>query len=398
MLSYDEALAKILQTATNPKIKSCPLTSSVGCCSAEEVFATLDHPPLPQSAMDGYAISKPTEETQTRFSIVGACYAGDAQPQHLQSGEAIKVATGAPVPPNSFAVVPIEECEDQNESLTVRSQPNPGKWIRIQGMDTSAGSKLLNAGDEITPGRLSNLAQQGLTEIKVFSAPRVAVLTSGDEVIEPGQPRLAHQIYNSNQTLVKTLLSQSQAELGECLHIPDTQSATQNALEVLSREHDLIITTGGASVGERDFLTDCLRQHGTLEFWKVKARPGKPVFTGHYNGAHVLGLPGNPVSTFVSFHLYGVPLIARLGGATSTPQKWTWVRWPSEAKPHPTRRDFLRASWSPTPNPEDLPYRLATGQTSGHTSDLLSTNLLIEIPSREELKAAPPQQVRAFFL
>jgi len=398
MLSYDEALQELLNFIPVLKTETRPLTQALDYQLAQDIVATLDHPPLPQSAMDGFAIGVPCELNQLSYDIVGESFAGGALPRALMKGQAIKVATGAPVPPNSFAVVPKEDIQASHDTLTLKSLPDAGRWIRPQGMDVSAGTPLLHSGSRLTPGRLANLAQQGVEAVEVFSPPRVAVVTSGDEIVAPGSPKLQHQIYNSNQTLVSTLLRQNNVELGDCVHICDDQSETVDTLNRLAQEHDLIITTGGASVGERDFLIDALKKNGTLQFWKVKMRPGKPVFGGEFGGTKVLGLPGNPVSTFASFHLFARPLLGHLSGAQTSVLRWSWMPWPDGISPHPIRRDFLRAEWQASNVPNMAGYMLAAGQTSGHGSDLLSTNLLVEIPSLEELPQGPTDYTRVFFL
>jgi len=398
MLSYDEALQELLNFSPVLNTQIRPLTQALNHQLAQDFVAILDHPPLPQSAMDGYAIGAPPEVNQLSYDVVGESFAGGTLPRALMKGQALKVATGAPVPPNSFAVVPKEDVQASHHTLLLKSLPDAGRWIRPQGMDVSAGTPLLDSGSRLTPGRLANLAQQGVEAVEVFSPPRVAVVTSGDEVVSPGSPKLQHQIYNSNQTLVSTLLRQNNVKLGDCIHLGDNQSETVTTLSRLAEKHDLIITTGGASVGERDFLIDALKTNGTLQFWKVKMRPGKPVFAGEIEGTKVLGLPGNPVSSFASFHLFARPLLEHLSGSRTPVLRWSWMPWPDGITPHPTRRDFLRAQWAPTSTPDRPGYVLTAGQTSGHGRDLIATDLLVEIPSREEVPQAPGNYVRVFFL
>ena len=398
MLSYDDALREVLATSVNCKSEVCPLSSALGRYLAQDVIATLNHPPFPQSAMDGFAIADPGPSATSQYTLNGEFFAGSTLPNPLESGQCYKVATGGPLPPNCYADVPKEDASLEGQTLSLDKFPPKGRWIRATGMDVQKGEVLLNAGTFLNSGRLSNLAQQGIDSVEVHQLPNVAVLTSGDEVVSPKLERQPHQIFNSNQTLVSSLLSQSTAKLGDCVHVRDDRAETHDVLVDLAKTHDLIITTGGASVGERDFLIETLRDNGSLGFWKVKMRPGKPVFIGEFNGAKVLGLPGNPVSTFASFHLFARPLLERMAGAKCPSNKWAWMPWPENIKPHPTRRDFLRASWKPSSHPNEPPYQLASGQTSGHGSDLLSTDLLVEIPSREEEPEHPKNSVRVFFL
>ena len=398
MLSYDDALREVLSRTILPGIETRPLNDALGYYLARDIVATLDHPPFPQSAMDGFAIAAPADPQSLIRTLSGEFFAGSPLPPELEPGQCYKVATGGPLPQNCYAVVPKEDAELRDGLLCMNELPPRGRWMRAQGMDIAQGQKVIQAGHRLTSGRLCNLAQQGLESVEVYQSPKVAILTSGDEVVGPTTQRLPHQIFNSNQTLMKALLKSCNATLGKCVHVADHQSETHKVLEQLTEAHDLIITTGGASVGERDFLVETLRANGSLHFWKVKMRPGKPVFTGELHGVKVLGLPGNPVSAFASFHLFARPLLERMSGAKEPSIRWAWFPWPNGIKAHPTRRDFLRAAWCPASTPLELPYQLASGQTSGHGSDLLSTDLLIEIPSLEELPNHPNNSVRVFFL
>ena len=164
--------------------------------------------------------------------------------------------------------------------LSVRSTPDEGRWIRQRGMDIRQGEPLIAARTRLSAGCLSNLAQQGIQEVETFKTPTIGILTTGDEVCSLDVPRPNHQIFNSNQTLLKALLQKTEARLGRCLHAPDSPQIIEESLKDLSKNHDLILTTGGASVGERDHLIDVLRSSGDVHFWKVKMRPGKPVFAG----------------------------------------------------------------------------------------------------------------------
>ena len=396
MLSYEEALNELLQATTTLGIETVSLQDALNRTLATSISARLDHPPFPQSAMDGFAISAPTDALN--FSIQGAAYAGDHLPPPLDAGEAYKVATGGPIPFNSFAIVPIEDANVEGPSLSLSSKPTKGRWIRQRGMDVKQGESLIAAHTKLSAGCLSNLAQQGIQEVETFKTPTIGILTTGDEVCSIDVPRPDHQIFNSNQTLLKALLQQTEARVGQCLHAPDSAQNIEKSLKELSKNHDLILTTGGASVGERDHLVDVLRDSGDLQFWKVKMRPGKPVFAGRIENTPVLGLPGNPVSTFASFHLFARPAIGAITGVETPQLRWTWVPSPIDVRPHPQRRDFLRACWKSRLTTSEPPYILASGQTSGHGRDLLATDLLIEIPSIDERQIEPGELVRAFFL
>ena len=396
MLSYEDALDQLLQQRATLGTETVSLQDALHRTLATPITARIDHPPFPQSAMDGFAISEPTDTL--KFSIQGAAYAGDRLPPPMDSGQAYKVATGGPIPANSFAVVPIENAQVKGSLLSVRSTPDEGRWIRQQGMDIRQGEPLIAARTRLSAGCLSNLAQQGIQEVETFKTPTIGILTTGDEVCSLDVPRPNHQIFNSNQTLLKALLQKTEARLGRCLHAPDSPQIIEESLKDLSKNHDLILTTGGASVGERDHLIDVLRSSGDVHFWKVKMRPGKPVFAGQVENTPVLGLPGNPVSTFASFHLFARPMIGAITGVESPQLNWTWVPSPIDVRPHPQRRDFLRACWESRLSTSELPYRLASGQTSGHGKDLLTTDLLIEIPSIDERQIEPGDLVRAFFL
>ncbi len=396
MLSYEDALAQLLQSIKTLGTERVSLDAALGRSLSAPIHAELDHPPFPQSAMDGFAIAQPNASLQ--FAVEGTAFAGAPLPQPLREGGACKVATGGPIPNNSFAVVPVEDAETTDHTLTIKKLPSKGQWIRPQGMDTKVGELLVDKSTKLKPGTLSNLAQQGIQEVRVFKVPRIGILTTGDEVCSTSDIRPAHKIFNSNQTLLRTLLQTTQGEIGQCFHAVDSPEAIRECLEELAMNHDLILTAGGASVGERDHLVNVIRQIGNIQFWKVKMRPGKPVFAGTVKDTQVLGLPGNPVSAFASFHLFARLVIDAICGVTVPHLSWTWLPLPNDVKPHPRRRDFLRATWKSQLNADNLPYELAPGQTSGHGKDLLQTDLLIEIPSLDERQIDSGSAVRAFFL
>ena len=344
MMLVEVAMARLLEMAeATPILESerVSLASAHGRVLAEELVSTLDLPPWPNSAMDGYAL-RLSDWTGEPLPVSQRIFAGQA-PAPLTPGTCARIFTGAPVPAGADCVEMQENAEvlaDQRVHFTepMRLEQN----IRPQGQETTVGEQVLAAGTRMGPIELGLAASLGLAQLTVVRRARVAVLSTGDELIEPGLPLGPGQIYNSNRVLLCSWLQRLGCEVVDAGILPDDLEKTRAALGSLSHV-DLILSTGGVSVGEADFLGHALREDGELSLWKLAIKPGKPLTFGHFRGVPVIGLPGNPASTLVTFALLARPYLLRRQGVEDVaplqfqvPAGFTWSK-PGD------RREYLRA-------------------------------------------------------
>jgi molybdopterin molybdotransferase len=343
LMPVEVALARLLEMAEAAPIietETVALAQAQGRVLAQDMVATLDLPPWPNSAMDGYAL-RLTDWTGEPLKVSQRIFAGQA-PEPLTPGTCARIFTGAPVPEGADCVEMQENAQvfaDQRVGFTEPLQP--GQNIRPQGQETRIGDKVLAAGTRLGPIELGLAASLGLASLQVVRRVRVAVLSTGDELIEPGQPLGPGQIYNSNRVLLCSWLKRLECEVVDAGILPDDLEKTRAALGSLS-DVDLILSTGGVSVGEADFLGLALREEGELALWKLAIKPGKPLTFGHFRGVPVIGLPGNPASTLVTFALLARPyLLRRQGVADVTPLQFPVPAGFAWTRPG-NRREYLR--------------------------------------------------------
>lgn len=343
LMPVEQALARLLDMAeASPVVgtETVPLALAQGRVLARDMIATLDLPPWPNSAMDGYALRLADWKGEP-LVVSQRIFAGQA-PEPLEPGTCARIFTGAPVPAGADCVEMQENTEvfpDQRVGFTEPLHVNQN--IRPQGQETRAGDKVLAAGTRLGPIELGLAASLGLASLEVVRRVRVAVLSTGDELIEPGQPLGPGQIYNSNRVLLCSWLKRLECEVVDAGILPDDLEQTRAALEALN-DVDLILSTGGVSVGEADFLGHALREEGELSLWKLAIKPGKPLTFGHFRGVPVIGLPGNPASTLVTFALLARPyLLRRQGVADVTPLQFPVPAGFAWTRPG-NRREYLR--------------------------------------------------------
>ena len=330
MLAQNDAVVKTVEAVS--------IGEAVGRIAASPIKSPIDSPPQDNSAMDGVAIS--CSELR-QFRISQRIPAGLA-PQSLSPQTAARIFTGGVIPEGADAVVIQEQC-DFSIPGTVRilNDPKPGDNIRPRGQDIAAGTTIIDQGQSLTPIDIALLSSVGIGEISVFKRLKVAVLSTGDELVEPGQALIPGQIYNSNRILISLLAKSLGCDVLDIGRVADTFEATRSALEQAAQSADLIISTGGVSVGEEDHVRPAVESLGKLTFWKINMKPGKPVAVGKIGNSQILGLPGNPVSSFVVFQLLGVPLIKALQGAHSELPKPISVP-AAFAKAAGTREEYVR--------------------------------------------------------
>ena len=344
LMPVEAALERLLEQASAGaalEIESVELAEADGRVLAEPLISSLDLPPWANSAMDGYALAL-ADWQGTALQVSQRIQAGTA-PTTLQPGTCARIFTGAPLPAGADTVEMQENVElAADGSVQFKHAMRVGQNVRAQGQETRVGDTVLPAGTQLGPIELGLAASLGAARLMVRRRVRVAVLSTGDELVEPGTPLAAGQIYNSNRRLLMSWLQRLGCEVIDGGILADDLELTRAALGAL-KGADLILSTGGVSVGEADFLGEALREEGELTLWKLAIKPGKPLTFGHFRGVPVLGLPGNPASTLVTFGLLARPYLLRRMGVESVaplgfevPAGFTWSKAGK-------RREYLRA-------------------------------------------------------
>ena len=344
LMPVEVALARLLALAEAAPIRdteSVLLAASEGRVLAHDLISSLDLPPWPNSAMDGYALNV-ADWSGEPLTVSQRIFAG-AAPEPLAPGTCARIFTGAPMPAGADCVEMQENAQVQADGRVVFTHAlRTGQNIRPQGQETTVGEVVLPAGTRLGPIEQGLAASLGCAALDVIRRVKVAVLSTGDELIEPGQPLGPGQIYNSNRVLLCSWLTRLGCEVVDGGILPDDLPATRQRLGELGAV-DLILSTGGVSVGEADFLGIALREEGELALWKLAIKPGKPLTCGHFRGVPVIGLPGNPASTLVTFALLARPYLLRLQGVQAVePLKFqvpAGFVWPKPGN----RREYLRA-------------------------------------------------------
>ncbi len=352
--SLDDALVELLGFATFlPDVESVSTFDADGRVLAQDLVSALHVPPQDNSAMDGYAVRCADIAQTSGLLTVTQRIAAGSSGVPLESMSAARIFTGAPIPPGTDAVVMQEDCEvlpadDAQACMRVRikSAPTPGQWIRRAGEDVTLGTVVLSKGTRLTPASLGLAASIGMHLLPVLRRPRVALFSTGDELVMPGDVAPAQMkpgsIYNSNRFFLRALLVRLGCEVTDLGIVPDQLDATVQALQKAAQHHDLILTSGGVSVGEEDHIKPAVQSLGSLNLWQIAIKPGKPFAYGRVQAAHFIGLPGNPVSSFVTFLLLVRPFLLKLQGATDVapksialPAHFNWTKGDK-------RREFLR--------------------------------------------------------
>lgn len=317
MITYEDALERVLKPLVTDPAVSMSLTDALGCCLAEDVSARVELPGFDTASMDGYAVrAAEVAEAGACLPCVFEVPAGRVADRTLGSGECARILTGAPMPAGSDAVV-MQEDTDQVGDGRIRFLDGVKPWenVRFRGEDFRVGTRLLAAGQRLGAPQLALVAASGHAEVRVHRRVRVVVVGSGDELRPPGSPLKPGEVHDSNSVLLGSLFRSAGAEVTVLPVLPDRLEATVAGLESAVAMGDLVVTAGGASVGDRDFLRPAWeRLGGRLDFFRVAIKPGKPLFFGSLRGVPLLGLPGNPVSAFVTAVLIALPALRRLQG------------------------------------------------------------------------------------
>jgi len=397
MISVRDAQAQVLAritTIASPEI--VPLAAALGRVLAEDVRAEMDVPPTDNSAVDGYAVaSADIPATGTRaFDVAAELAAGAVFSGTLRSGQTLRIMTGAPMPAGADTVYPQEVVAREGARITVGSIA-PGANRRLRGEDVRAGQIVLPAGSVLRPQEIGVAASLGLAQIYVRQKPRVAVLSTGDEVAEPGSSRKPGQIYDSNRFSLCGLLEASGAEMVDDGIVPDQFDELQARLLRASEHADIVLTSGGVSVGDHDLVKAVLQQAGGIDFWQVAMQPGRPMAVGSIGRAHFFGLPGNPVASMLTFHLFVRPALWKLAGRRElfvTPFRAVATERMSKKT---GRREFKRGIL--TFGPGGWEVRTTGPQGSGILTSMTAANCFVVIEEeRGDVGAGEPVWVEPF--
>ena len=347
LMSADGALSFLIDSASvTAMAEAVSLDDSLGRILASDIHSTINVPGFDNSAMDGYTIAlNDTQVAQENlsFDVVDRIAAGSTG-NDLKIGNAARIFTGAPIPSGANTVVMQEECtlsEDKSQ-ITVKRAINLNENIRPTGNDILKDNVILSSGRQIKPQDISLAASVGVGELVVFKKIKVGVFFTGDELVEPGNPLTPGKIYNSNRYALVALLKQVGCDVINLGNIEDKLDATCEALEALESQCDLIMTTGGVSVGEEDHVKPAVEKLGELNLWKIRMKPGKPLAYGKVKQTPFIGLPGNPVSSFVTFCIFSLPFIKKMQGNSNYESKILKVKTNFDCKRAKPRREYAR--------------------------------------------------------
>ncbi|MBI5295957.1 MAG: molybdopterin molybdotransferase MoeA [Chloroflexi bacterium] len=408
LLSVAEARERILSYFEPVAAETLPLAECAGRVLAGDVTASTELPLFDNSSMDGFALhaadsAAASPEAPRRLRVVADIPAGAQPTVSIAAGEAARIMTGAPLPDGADAVLPVEDTDFQNrvaglpapEHVRIFKAARPGENVRPRGMDVHTGEVILRAGHALKPQDLGVLAMLGEARVNVHHKPRVALLSSGDELLAVDAPLESGKIRDSNSYTLAALLEGAGAEVLRLGVAADRREAVEALLEkAAALQADLILSSAGVSVGAFDFVKEVVEARGRLDFWRVNMRPGKPLAFGEYRGIPFIGLPGNPVSAFVGFEVFVRPALGRLGGLKTAERLTVRVRL-GEAVESDGRESYLRAEVREEAGV--LVARLSGHQGSGNLLSLVRANALLIIPAG--VKSAPAyQEVDAWML
>jgi molybdopterin molybdotransferase len=343
LLSVDEALARLLAEAKPvAEVEDIPTMDATNRILARAQTSTMDVPPMDNSAMDGYAVRVADGQ---HLQVAQKIMAG-AIGEPLVAGTAARIFTGAPIPPGADAVIMQENTTAEGNTVLLKMSPQPGDWIRRAGSDVKKGGEILPAGKRLLPQDTGLAASVGISTLPVFRKIRLGLFFTGDELVMPGEALGPGRIYNSNRFTLRGLGELFGCELHDYGIVPDSLEATREVLRRAAAECDVIVTSGGVSVGDADYVKPAVEAEGKLLMWRIAMKPGRPLAFGSVQNAFFIGLPGNPVSSFVTFLIFVRPFLLRTQGLTSIHPRSIAARADFERLEPDARREFLRVKWN----------------------------------------------------
>jgi len=387
VLTIDEAQRIVLESVAALPAEVMPLLEALGCTLAEPVVAQVSLPPFDNSAMDGYAVIAEdtrgaSREKPATLRMIGDVPAGTALSRTVERGTAARIMTGAPVPRGADAVVIVEHTRPGGAGgVEVLVPAMPGDNIRPMGGDIQSGQVALSPGQRLGPGELSLAAALGHTDISAVRRPRAAIVTTGSELVEPGRELPPGAIYNSNQALLQARVVSAGASIAESMHVPDDEAAVEEALRRCASA-DIILTTGGVSVGEYDFVKNALQRLGEIKFWRVLIKPGKPVAFGIVLGRPLFAIPGNPVSALVTFELLVAPALRKMSGREDCAPRTIHATLLADLAHEPGRREYCQAVTRATE--DGYVVEASAKRGSAMLTSTVGANSLVVIPETSE--------------
>lgn len=360
MISPGRALERVRRACRRLPAESVPLAAAAGRVLARSVRTPFPLPRFDNSAMDGFAVCAAdtrhaSKGTPVRLDLRRTVFAGD-DGGRLARGESCRIMTGAPLPGGADAVIPVELAVAERGMLVVDAPVAPGRHVRRRGEEVGSGALVARAGTVIHPGVISALASVGRDPVDVYGVPRVAVIATGDETVLPGRPLGAGEIYDSNTPMLAALVRQAGFEPVRVRRVRDHRGALRSAVAAALDRCDVLVTTGGVSMGERDLLRPVLESLGAREvFWRVRQKPGKPLYFGRLGKRLVFGLPGNPASAMVCFYIYVYPALRWLAGVSRAGLPEAWARVTGRPPGDAARFQFLRGRAAEDGTVEALP-------------------------------------------
>ena len=391
LIEYPDAERLVLENTDRLPVEETPLGEALGLVLAEDLRATVDSPPFDNSAVDGYAVRSADAEAGRTFAVVDEAPAGRPAEKVVGEGEAIKIFTGGVIPDGADAVVMVENTSGWGESFDLKKAAVEGQNIRDAGQDTRKGNVILQAGTEVGAPEVALAATQGYGTLPVYRRPRVVVLSTGTELVEPGTRGLAPgEIFDSNSYAIVAQAREAGAEARRLYAASDDADVLRAAIKEALETADVVVTSGGVSVGEKDLVKSTLLDLGVEQvFWGVKFKPGKPLFYGKRNGARFFGLPGNPVSAMVCFDLFVRPALMGMMGRTDHGRPRVPVYFEDDVVNKFGRMHAMRVSLEKTE--KGWLARSVGAQGSGLVSSLTKADALALIgPESEGVRAGEP--------
>ncbi len=398
-LSFAEAVRRVGAAITPVSgFEQLALREALGRVLHDDLVSPLDVPGHANSAMDGYALRAADlpADGERELTVIGTVFAGHPFAGTVEAGQAVRIMTGAMLPAGADTVVKQEDTQTRGEQVVVGAGHKPGANVRLPGEDIRRGAVMLARGRRLTPADLGLLASLGIPEVKVFRRPRVAFFSTGDELRSLGQPLGEGQIYDSNRYTLHGMLTRLGVEVIDMGVVPDDRDAVREAFRTAAASADMLITSGGVSVGEADFVKETLQALGQVNFWKVAMKPGKPLAFGHLGNTVFFGLPGNPVSAMATFYQVVQPSLLRLAGELPPERLRITVTCAERLKKAPGRLDFQRGILSRDEHGQ-LVVRAAGLQGSHVLSGMSRANCFIVLPAEAgSIEAGSPVDVEPF--
>ncbi len=401
MISVEEAITRMLAEIKVLEATRVPLSETAGMILSEDIVAQENIPPFDNSAMDGFALqsrdSRQRNGQPARLRVTGGVAAGYVAKQSVEEGTAMRIMTGAPVPPGADSVIQIELTRNagpDSDWVEILQEVAEGNNIRLAGDDMRRGQTVITQGTEIGPWEIGVLATLGVAAVPVIRQARVAILGTGDEIIDIDQPLQLGKIRNSNSYLLEAAVRSAGAKAYRLGVARDTADSLREKFAEAAN-YDLILTSGGVSVGDFDLVKDIMAEQGQVDFWRINMRPGKPVAFGQIGGVPLLGLPGNPVSSAVTFQLFGRPILRKLQGQRRLFKPQIEVELVDGIAEKVMRRHYVRAwvEWR-----DDHFVARTTGNQGSHVmTSLLHANALVIVPEGG-IEIRPGDRVKALML